>query len=170
MKTLVIGLGNPVLRDDGAGIYAARLVSAALPSNSSVEVIEASVGGIALMENMVGYESVILIDSLWADESQAGQVLTFDAGYLPQTLNTASTHDADLPTALAVGRLLGASLPRDEYIQIVAITAHDVLDFGEMPSARVAAAIPEAAARVLALLGIAETRLDRSETQAIWRL
>lgn len=156
MKTLVIGLGNPVLTDDGVGIYAAQAVREALPPEANVDVIELAVGGLALMEAMSGYERVVLIDALWAPEHQAGQVIQFDAGHLPATLNTASTHDADLPTALRVGRRLGVPLPLDEDIQIVAVTAHEVLTFGERPTPVVAAAIPDAVNKVLGLLGYAE--------------
>ncbi len=153
MKTLVIGLGNPILTDDGAGIYAARQVARSLPPGSDVEVIELAAGGMTLMEAMVGFERCILIDALWRPAGETGDVLVFDAGDLPDTLNAASVHDADLPTALRLGRSLGASLPADEDIRIVAVTAHDVLTFGEAPTPPVAAAIPQAAASVLRLLG-----------------
>jgi|YNPNPStandDraft_1061719.scaffolds.fasta_scaffold44199_3 hydrogenase maturation protease len=159
MKTLVIGLGNPALTDDGAGIYAAQAVRKALPTEADVDVIELSVGGLALMEAMSGYRRVILLDALWAPEDQVGQVVQFDAGCLPATLNTASTHDVDLPTALHVGRRLGVPLPLDEDIHIVAITAHEVLTFGEKPTPPVNAAVPEAAARVLALLGYTDVMI-----------
>ncbi len=153
MKTLVIGLGNPILTDDAAGILAAHLVHCNLPVDAGIDVVDASVGGLALMELMIGYEQVILIDSMWASERETGQVIVFDAGTLVETLNTRSTHDVDLSTALRVGRSLGAPLPLDELIQIVAITAHNVLTFGETPTPPVAAAIPHAASKVLNLLG-----------------
>lgn len=153
MKTLVIGLGNPILTDDGTGIYAARMVKEALPADAEVDVIEVSAGGLTLMEAMVGYERVILIDALWMPGGQVGTVTQFRAGDLPETLNTASAHDVDLPTALQVGRRLGASLPDLEDIHIVAVQIQDVLTFGESPTPPVVTAIPEAAAQVMALLG-----------------
>jgi hydrogenase maturation protease len=152
-RTLVIGLGNPILSDDGAGIYAARMVKAALPSHAEVDIVELSVGGLALMEAMIGYCRVILIDALQLPESVPGRVVLFDAGDLPQTLNTASTHDADLPTALEVGKRLGVPLPAEEDIQIVGIQPYDVLTFSEKPTPYVAAALPCAAMVVLHLLG-----------------
>jgi hydrogenase maturation protease len=152
MRTLVIGLGNPILTDDGVGIYTARRVSECLPPGAAVDVIEVAVGGITLMEHMVGYERVILIDALWAPEDQTGQVHIFDAGDLTETLNSRSTHDADLPTALRIGRALDAPLPTDQNIRVVAITANQVLDFGETPTERVRAAIEPACAAVLELL------------------
>ncbi|MCC6614060.1 MAG: hydrogenase maturation protease [Anaerolineae bacterium] len=154
MKTLVIGLGNPILTDDGIGIYAVRALRQRLPPDAPVEVIELSVGGLTLMEAMVGYEHVTLIDALWAPADRTGEVAVFSARAMPETLNTRSTHDADLPTALRIGRSLGAPLPPDENIRIVAITAHDVLDFCELPSARVLAAIPDACEAVLSLLRV----------------
>ena len=164
MKTLVIGLGNPILTDDGVGIYAAREVARTLPPDSGIDVIEVSVGGIALMEAMIGYERVILIDAMWSPEDQTGQVVEFNAGDLPDTLNTASSHDADLPTALKVGRTLGAPLPIDDNIQIVAITAHEVLTFGDLPTPPVLAAVPKAADTVLAMLGCAPADSSQSPT------
>ena len=152
MKTLVIGLGNPILTDDGVGIYAARMVKRALPPHAPVDVVELAVGGLGLMEAMVGYERVLLIDAVWAPGGEPGRVVEFDAGDLPGTMNTASAHDVDLPTALAVGRRLGADLPADDAIQIVAVQAQDVLTFGDRPTPAVAAALPGLVGRVLSLL------------------
>lgn len=154
MKTLVIGLGNPILMDDGVGILTAQAVERALPDDSVIDVIELAVGGITLMEHMIGYERVIIIDALWTQPEAVGQLIVFDAGDLTETLNTRSTHDSDLPTALNVGRSLGADLPDDEHIQIVAVTANHVLDFGDEPTPPVKAMIPHACQAVLDLLNV----------------
>lgn len=171
MKTLVIGLGNPILTDDGAGIYAARLLECMLPPQAEVDVVELAVGGLQLMEAMVGYQRVILLDAVWAPDGQAGRIVQFDAGHLPETLNSASTHDVDLPTALMIGRRLGADLPTDDRIQIVAVQAREVLTFGQAPTPAVAAALPEVARRVLALLGY-EPIIDPHSVsiESCWRL
>ena len=152
MKTVVIGLGNPILSDDGAGIVVARAVRHALPPKCKVDVLELSVGGIRLMEAMCGYERAILIDAMWSEVDGIGKVLVFDASHLPETLNIHSSHDAELPTALNLGRVLNAPLPHDEDIHIVAITANRVLDFGEQLSAPVQDAVSVACDAVLGLL------------------
>jgi len=152
MKTLVIGLGNPILTDDGVGVHAARLVQAGLLPDSGVDVLELAVGGLALMEAMVGYERVILIDALYTPDEAAGGVVQFHAGELPETLNSASSHDVDLPTALRLGRGLGAPLPDTDQIQVIGVHARDVLTFGDHLTPRVAAAAPAAAGAVLRLL------------------
>lgn len=171
MKTLVIGLGNPILKDDGVGIYAARALERTLPSDADVEVVELAVGGLQLMEAMIGYERAIIIDALWAADGEVGKVVEFDAGDLPETMNNASAHDVNLPTALDVGRSLGAMLPEDDAIQIVGVTAREVLVFGDEPTPPVTAAIPEAVNRVLNLLACSPVVDPYTITpESCWRL
>ena len=153
MKTLVIGLGNPILRDDGAGIYIARMLQKVLPLDAEVDIVELCTGGLQLMEAMIGYEYVIIADTLWASEGETGHVVVFDSGHLPETMNSTNLHDSDLPTALSVGRKLGAVLPARQNIQIVAVTARNVLDFGTELTPAVAAALPEAVQHILEKLG-----------------
>ena len=73
IKTLIIGLGNPYLTDDGAGIYTARAVRDALPPGAGIDVEEVSVGGLTLMEMMAGCQRVVLIDALWTPAEETGQ-------------------------------------------------------------------------------------------------
>ncbi len=152
MKTLVIGLGNPILTDDGVGVHIARRVSALLDPDSGVDVIEASVGGLQLMEAMIGYERVVIIDAIMTPGGIPGAVYELGLDRLPGTLNTSSAHDTNLPTALAVGRRLGAPLPADENVHIIAVEAVDVLTFGENCTPPVAAAIPKATKLALSWL------------------
>ena len=157
MKTLVIGLGNPFLKDDGIGIHVAAVVAKKLPQDAHVDVVELSVGGLTLMEAMIGYELVIILDAIWSAGGAVGEVVEFTAGDQRSTMNSVSAHDVDLATALQLGRQLGAALPGDESIQIIGVTAHEVLDFGDSPTPRVLAAVPQAARRVLELLGFSIT-------------
>jgi Ni,Fe-hydrogenase maturation factor len=47
-KTLVLGLGNPILTDDGVGIHVVRAAAARCVSANGVTFTEASVGGLQL--------------------------------------------------------------------------------------------------------------------------
>ncbi|MFC1959605.1 hydrogenase maturation protease [Chloroflexota bacterium] len=164
MKALVIGLGNPILQDDGIGIYAARTIRELLPPDHTIDVVELAVGGLGLMEAMIGYESVVLIDAIWSpEEADLGQVVQFTAADLQLTMNTASAHDVDLTTALQVGRQLGAVLPQDEAIHIVAVRARQVLDFGDRPTPIVLAALPVVVRSVMTQLGQPDPALALEE-------
>lgn len=155
MKTLVIGLGNPILTDDGVGVKVAYAVRDRLApaGRDDVTVTEAGVGGLRLMEMMVGYDRVILVDAIQTPDGQPGAVrrLTLDdvASALP-TQHSASTHDMNLPTALEMGRRLGLALPGS--IEILAVEAADVITFGETCTPAVAAAIPVVTEIVLQLV------------------
>ncbi len=149
-RTLIIGLGNPLLRDDAVGLHVARQVRAALAGRDDAEVVEESCGGLRLMERMVGYDRAILIDAIRGDRAP-GTVLTLDPREV-HTQHSASAHDVNLPTALALGRRTGARLPSDDQLRIIAIEVEDVENFGEEMTPAVEAAIPRAAAQVLAEL------------------
>jgi hydrogenase maturation protease len=152
--TLVLGLGNPILTDDGVGVKVAERVRDALPPDAPVTVTEVSVGGLTLMEAMVGYDRVILVDAMQREGLAPGAVerLTLDdLRAISPTQHSASPHDANLVTALETGRRMGLHLP--EEIVIYGVGVVNVLDFGDAPTPAVAAAIPVAAAAVLAELG-----------------
>lgn len=162
--TIVLGLGNPLLGDDGVGWCVAdeverRLADAGWPDRDlSVEVDRLSVGGLRLMERLAGYDAAIVVDAATIPGRSPGSVeacLLEDlpvggAGHLD------SSHDTSLVTALAVGRRLGASLPGQ--VAVVTVQAERVLEFGESLTPAVEAAVPEAADAVLQLLTIPTVR------------
>lgn len=162
MKVVVVGLGNPILGDDGVGWQVAEAVRAALPTAMpaagtsivpEVEVDYLALGGLSLMERLIGYERAIIIDAIQTKEGQVGEVYCFEMPALPDFSagHTTAAHDTSLPTALKIGRAMGAALPAR--IDIVAIEAERVYDFSEELTPAVAAAVPQAAAAVLTILG-----------------
>lgn len=150
MKTLVLGLGNPILTDDGVGVRVAEAVREALPPDTPIDVSEASVGGLGLMERVLGYERVILIDALHDGYNNPGVIhrMTLEElRNISPTQHSASAHDTSLVTALEMGQRMGLPLP--EEIIIYAIEVENIIDFGEEPTPAVAQAIPKATAAVL---------------------
>lgn len=162
MKTLIIGLGNPILGDDGVGWVVAQEVERLRPSpggrgdggGGEIRVECFSLAGISLMERMIGCQRVILIDSLNTGNYAQGEVVTFSLDSLEDLLHghSASAHDLSLKGALKLGRSMGADLPRDEDIRVVAIEAAHVYDFTEELTPEIAAAVPKAVEMVLELL------------------
>jgi hydrogenase maturation protease len=160
---LVLGLGNPILTDDGVGIHVVRAVASRLAARSSqsrVRFAEASVGGIRLLEVLAGNDRVILVDAIQTPDGLPGDIIRLSAGQSCEigganglsSLHAGSTHDLSFQGALAWGRVTGMKLPDDDGILIVAIEAQDVLTFGECCTPAVAAAIPRAVDQVLGLL------------------
>lgn len=151
MTTLVLGLGNPILTDDGVGIHAVRSVSAHCQRHD-LAFAEASVGGLRLLDTIAGYEQVIVVDAIQTHDGKPGDIHRLHPNDVQTSLHAGSTHDLSLSGALALGRNLGMMLPDDEAIVIIAIEVEDVLTFGEVCTPSVQAAIPRAAQMVLKVL------------------
>lgn len=154
-KILIVGLGNPILGDDGVGWVVARRVEEHFAGQrDDLEFDYLSLGGLSLMERMIGYRKVILIDSLTTDQRPPGEVIVFTLEAMADLASghTTAAHDTSLKTALTAGRKLGASLPAEKDIHIVAIEARQVHDLQEGLTPPIAAAVPAAVQRVLGLL------------------
>jgi hydrogenase maturation protease len=154
MKTLVIGLGNPILGDDGVGWRVAEEVTRRLPKRPEIQVDCFSLGGLSLMERLTGFERAILIDSIFTGKKPVGTVSRFALSDLPDLSagHTASAHDTSLRNALNVGRSMNIPLPDDNQVLVVAVEAENVYDFSEDLSAPVEAAVPAAIQAVLEYL------------------
>lgn len=151
MRTIVLGLGNPILRDDGVGwhvVQELRNQMAGQPAAATqVELDEVAAGGLALMERLVGYECAVLVDAIQTRDGVPGTLYRLTLEDLP-TVHADSGHDASLKAALELGRQLGARLPTR--IVIYAIEAANLCDFGESLSPPVAVGAGLAVQAVLA--------------------
>jgi len=155
MKTLVIGLGNPILGDDGVGWHVAEEIAKITVDRSNVEVDCVSLGGLSLMERLTGSRRVILIDAIFTGGAPIGTVSQITLGDLPDltTGHSASVHDTSLHNALNIGRSMDIPLPEDQDVIIIAIEAENVYDFSQELSPAVAAAVPQTVKVVMDLLG-----------------
>ena len=141
---LVLGMGNPILSDDGVGLEVARRLRAtSLPDG--VEVAESESGGLRLLELVRGFTHVAIIDAVQGSGAP-GEVLRFDAADFAGNHRTGSAHSIHVGTALELGRRLGYEMP-DEVI-VFGVEAEDVESFGETLSPSVANAADRAVSMV----------------------
>jgi hydrogenase maturation protease len=147
MATIVIGIGNLVRKDDSVGIHAVRAVAQAIEGRRNVTARELPIGGMRLMEAMVGYDRAILIDAIQTEGGTPGAIYHVPAAELLRSRNAHSLHDASLAVALEMGRIAGLSLPRN--ITAWAVEAADVEGFGDGLTPEVAKAVPEIVKRVM---------------------
>jgi hydrogenase maturation protease len=137
MKTIIIGLGNPILTDDGVGVKVADEVNRALAGRKpeSVTVSEASVGGLRLMETLIGYDRAILIDAYinrnGNTPGKIHQMTLDDLRNISPTQHSTSAHDTSLVTALDLGNQMDLPLPKE--ITIFAVEVENVTDFSDHP-------------------------------------
>ena len=147
--TLLLGLGNPLLGDDGVGWKVVEKVKGYAPDHTEFDFL--SVGGLALMERLIGYDRAILVDSIQTG-SPVGTVVCLPLEDLPNPSagHTTSAHDTSLQTALKLGASLGVKLPPTVFV--IGIQAQKVYDFSEELTPPVAGAIPEAVQLILNIL------------------
>jgi hydrogenase maturation protease len=153
VDTVVIGLGNPTLSDDGVGPAAGREVAGELarrPWLRGIRVTELGLGGLTLMEAMVGCRRAVVLDAVRSGQVPPGTVVELAMADLAGSLHETSVHDMSLPAALAMGRALGLDLPTE--IRVLGVEVVDTTTFGETLTAPVAAALPELVGCVLATL------------------
>jgi hydrogenase maturation protease len=170
-RTILVGLGNPLLADDGAGWRVVELVEtillnsqAAFPKSltatctgivlPTVDIEFLAGGGLSLMEHLVGYDRAILVDAIQTGQQPVGSVQVFNLEALenPASGHLGSSHETNLQSALEIGHALGAHLPGPGAVTIVAIEALTVFDFSEQLTPAVAQALEIAAQKVLELL------------------
>jgi len=156
MRTLLIGLGNPILGDDGVGWRIVERVKEYIDPAANVVIDCLSLGGISLMEHMIGFQRAVLVDAFISTD-QIGSVFVYKLNEIPNysAFHVSSAHDMTLQNAIELGRWMGALLP--EEITVVGIATRHIIDFSEELSPQVAKAIPQATETILNLLKQFET-------------
>ena len=146
MQTLVLGLGNPILRDDGVGNRIVQVLQKKI-HNSNVTVLETNAIGLGLLDSLPGYNRAIIIDAIQTPKGKAGQIhrLSLQDSAALDYLST--THNIGLGTVIELGNKLGLALPKE--IIIIAIEVADVTTFSEDLTPRVEQAIPKVVELVL---------------------
>lgn len=103
--TRILGVGNPLMGDDGVGIAAVERLSA-LRLPEGVEVVDGGTGGITLLALMEGAAEVVVIDAAEMG-LPPGEFRRFSGDALMANWEPGmSVHQAGLGEVLALGREL----------------------------------------------------------------
>ena len=114
--------------DEGRATNDEPISSFVICHSSTVEFDFVSLGGLALMERLVGCERAILVDAIQTRAGVPGAIYRLTLDDLP-TRHADAIHDASLKAALAVGQQLGAILPQGNVV--IGIEAVNLRDFSE---------------------------------------
>jgi hydrogenase maturation protease len=148
VKTLVLGIGNDILGDDGVGIHIVREVAKHI-SSGDVIVEETGAAGLSLLERIKGYERLIIADAILTDNTEVGKIHRLTLKDLAKTNDSITPHEAALRTTLEIGNsLFPGEMPRD--VVVFAVQTHDVDQVTGKMSRPVKAAVPEVVRMFLA--------------------
>jgi hydrogenase maturation protease len=147
--TVVVGLGNPLLADDGVGIAVVRALVGRL-AGTGVRVEESAWGGLRFLDLLAGYDRAVLVDAIQWRHGPVGTVYCLTPEEAIPTVRATGYHDLSLGQALALGSHLGMPLPRS--VVVFAVEVVDTTTVRESLSPAVAAAVPEVVREVEDLL------------------
>ncbi len=144
--TLLVGAGNPLRRDDGAGIHVVRRLAAeGLPEGC--ESVELEGGWLTLVDHLGRCRRLVVVDA--CDLClPPGSIVEVDVRSLGEGGGTAwgTGHAVGLRDALALAAEAGLAVPRD--VRVFGIQVEDVEGWSDECSPPVTAALGEACAAV----------------------
>jgi hydrogenase maturation protease len=136
MKTLVLGVGNLLLKDEGVGIHAINLLeNEDLPSD--VSLMDGGTGGLHLLSWLQDCDRIIMIDAA-LDDNPPGTVRLIQPRYASDFPPLMSAHEIGLRDMIEAMYLLG-NLPE---IRLIVISAVNISEVGTDLSPEVQAALP----------------------------
>ena len=142
MKTVVLGLGNTLLGDDGVGIYALHSLRDSWQDKhqDSIDFVDGGTLSFTLTETLYGADNLIVIDAAQLN-STPGEVKVFtddDMDSFVRTSNCSSVHEVSLSELLDMARLLDTLPTRRALIGV----QPETVDWADQPTDIVKRAIP----------------------------
>jgi hydrogenase maturation protease len=148
-RTLLLGLGNDILTDDAVGLHAVRRLQSRLAGDAGIDVRETTEMGLALLDFITGYSTVVIVDSIQTGREAPGFLHELEAAALSQ-LTGRTPHFLGVSETLALGRQLG--LPMPERVKIFAIEVEDPFTLGTTLGPALEAALPGIVERIAAVV------------------
>ena len=146
---LLLGLGNDILSDDAVGLYVAREIRQRLSDLDGVEVHETMEMGLSLLDYIVDFETVVLVDAVQTGRVPPGHLHEFNSDNL-RILPTTSPHCLGVGEVLALGRELGMAMPGR--VRILGVEVQDPFTIKTQITSALRRALPGIIERVLQLL------------------
>lgn len=149
-KTLVLGLGNTLLSDEGAGVYVVRELARTHGGEQGLEFMDGGTLSFTLAGPIEESGALIVIDTAEL-EAAPGAVRLFEGPHMDEFVTTGkknSVHEVSLLDLLAVVRLEGHLPERRALVGI----QPGCIDWGDGPTQAVARAIPTACEQVMQLV------------------
>ncbi|HHE38253.1 MAG TPA: hydrogenase maturation protease [Candidatus Cloacimonetes bacterium] len=143
MKTLVLGLGNTILCDDGVGIRIAQEIK---KKCKNIDILEAGAAGFRVIDEIIGYEKLILIDSIKTGNAKPGTLHKYSFDDF-KTKHHSQPHDISLFEAFEIIKKHGDELPTE--IEIYAVEVSDTETLSEKCTPEVEAAIPKITKKII---------------------
>jgi len=149
-KTLILGIGNSLLQDEGAGVHAIRQLAEQGLQRNDIELMDGGTLSFALASAIEDADRLIVIDAAQYD-GVPGTTRVFIGEQMDEFVGgnrKRSVHEVSLIDLLMIARLAD-HLPQQR--ALIGIQPHS-MDWGENPTPPVAAAIRQACDQAMQLV------------------
>jgi hydrogenase maturation protease len=148
-RTLILGIGNTLLGDEGAGVHALERTRELLGDAADVDVLDGGTLAFTLLPTLEQYQRLIVLDAAQL-EAPAGTVEAFEGAAMDQFLGRPrrSVHEVGLCDLMSMALLSGCFPERRALIGI----QPEFIDWSETCSPPVAAALEEVAQSAVAFV------------------
>jgi hydrogenase maturation protease len=150
-KTLILGIGNVLLQDEGAGVHAIRLLAGLAAQRDDIELMDGGTLSFSLAGAIEDAENLIVIDAAQYD-GESGTTKVFVGEQMDAFIGSnrkCSVHEVSLIDLMAIALLAGQLPQRRALIGIQPQT----IAWGDTPTAPVAGAIRQACDQAMQLVG-----------------
>lgn len=150
MKTLVLGIGNKLLTDDGIGIHVLQALNAEINTADDIELIDGGTLSFPLIELIENATQLIVIDAAQL-QIDSGAMKIFKGTSMDQFLNAQrkfSVHEINLIEMIKILQIIG-NLPKQR--ALIAIQPEKI-EWGELPTPKLAAVIPSVCQQIKTII------------------
>ena len=144
-----MGLGNTIRGDDGIGIYITEEIKKKLVNKkNNVTVISTETAGLNLLDLIVGYNKLIIVDSIQVNtDNDLGHIYEFEINQINSSNICYNSHDIDFLTLFKIGKKLKIKLPKE--IKIYGIGVFSVKGFNQKCNFQLQKMIPDLAQYII---------------------
>ncbi len=148
-RTLILGIGNTLLSDEGVGVHAARLIAGCFNAHEYIQVIDGGTLSFTLLADVQNHDNLIAIDAAQL-QAAPGEMTCFEGREMDRYLRSGrkSVHEVGLADLLDMARLSHRVPTNRALIGIQPAST----DWGDRLTHCVAAAVPEAITQTYDLL------------------
>lgn len=135
----VIGLGSPILTDDGVGLKAIDDLSLEFPN---IPFEPQTIGGLDLLEALLDYHTIIIVDVIQTKSGTVGDIYQIEPEAFQGFAHFNNPHQMNFSSILESGkRLFEERMPKD--LEVIALEVKDVTTFSETFTPEITKVYPE---------------------------
>jgi hydrogenase maturation protease len=164
-RITVMGIGNPLMRDEGIGIRVVEELMAAFEFPENVTLVDAGTMGMTIVNLFQDCDYMIVVDAIEGTGHEPGTVVRMSPEDLAPNQVMHSLHDVRLVDVLQMAMLMGIQ----PHVECIGIQIEDMGELSIGLTAALEAAVPAALEAVGTLLGERGITLqprDESDTGA----